>query len=223
MIWLFATILIALSAFSRGFRRFGLALACAAVVIIVALILINDRVKKVPPPMAERPAAAAHAKMMDHDEYVISVQDKKDPDARYRISLAEVRFGEITPVLDAPLAGALPAAPAPAFRSVQARLYNDSGRYTLTNYSYDLIVQDCVADLCTTVYEQGQQGVPLVIPPLQARDVAIALKPDAVSGAAPFKLIGKARIQLTCKDVRAYQTPDGRQPADAPAATSGAN
>ncbi len=213
MIWIFAAILIALAALSPGFRRFGLALAGVAIILIIILILINDRSKKPSAPMADVPAPAARQKMMDHDEYVLSMQDKKDPDATHRIALTEVRFGEITPAVDTPSAGP-PGGATPVFRSVQARLYNDSPRFTLTNYSYDLTVQDCVLERCTTVYEQRQQGLPVLIPPNQARDVTIPLKPDP-GGSIPFKLIGKARIQLTCNDVRAYQTPDGLQPLDA--------
>lgn len=221
MIWLFAAVLIALAALSPGFRRFGLALAGAAIVIIVVLILINDRGKKSSAPTVDAPVApAARQKMMDHDEYVISMQDNKDPEAKRRIALTDVRFGEVAPAADTPLPGAPVAAAAP-FRSVQARLYNDSTRFTLTNYSYDLSVQDCILERCTTVYEQRQRGLPVLIPPNQARDVNIALKQDPVNDSLPFKLIGKPRIQLTCTDIRAYQTPDGLQPPDAPSDGTG--
>ncbi len=184
MIWLFAATLLALAALSPAFRRFGLAFVGVAILVIIALILINDRAKKVAPPLVEaRPAPVPRQPMMDHDDYVLSTQDQRDPDAARRIALTEVRFGEVIAVPDMPLIGTDGAAAGATFRAVQARLYNDSKRFTLTNYSYDLTVQDCVLDRCTTVYEHRHRGVPLLIPPNQARDVTITLLPDsAVQG-----------------------------------------
>jgi hypothetical protein len=208
LIWIFAIVLIALAVLSPSFRRFGLALAGAAIALIIVLILINDRNKPVSAPVAEvQSTPTPRQKMMDHDEYMIETQDKRDPDAKRRIALSEVRFGEIQ---------AAAAVPGGVFQSVQARLYNDSPRFTLTDYSYDLIVQDCVLERCTVVYEQRKQGVPVVIPPMQARDITIWLKPDAVTGSPSFKLLGKAQLQLTATDIRAYQSPESIQPELAP-------
>ena len=106
---------------------------------------------------------------------------------------------------------------------MHARLYNDSHQFTLTDYSYYLVVQDCLptttksatanttttndnaADRCTTVYDQ-RDSVSLVVPPNQARDVAISIPKNATSFAAPFKLLGTPRIELEATDTRAYQS-----------------
>ncbi len=217
MIWIFAFVLLALAALSPAFRRFGLALVGVAILVIIALILVNDRLKKVVPPVTVAPPPVPRQRMMDHDDYVLSMRDQRDPLAAQRIGLSEVRFGDVGPAADTPLIGTQGAEPT-VFHEVQARLYNDSKRFTLTNYSYDLTVQDCVAERCTTVYEQSHRGVPLLIPPGQARDVTIALQADPNSGTLPFKLLGKARLQLACSEVRAYQTPEGLQPPDSSSA-----
>jgi hypothetical protein len=155
--------------------------------------------------------------MMDHDEYVIERQDKLDPEARTRIPIAEVRFGEIQPAAG-PQSGTV--------QSIQARLYNDSKRFTLTNYAYYLVVQDCIpsklqntpSEQCTTVYDQRRRGIPIEIPPNQARDITISIPTNPATFSAPFKLLGKSRIELTATEVRAYQSSGYPQAADGSAA-----
>jgi hypothetical protein len=154
--------------------------------------------------------------MPDLDDYLIERQDKDDPEAKNRISLTEVRFGQIKPTFG-PQANAI--------QSIQARLYNDSKRFSLTDYSYYLIVQDCVGTephdastaQCTTVYDQRQRGTPVVVPPNQARDITISIPVDSVTFAPTFKILGKPRIELTPTDTRAYRSPEHPQPADASA------
>jgi hypothetical protein len=219
MVWIFvAVVLLLLAVVSPGFRKFGLPLAGAAIVIIVALILLNERNKPNPAPAATDSKAnpAAHSRAPDLDDYLIERQDKDDPEARNRISLAEVRFGQIKPTFG-PQANAI--------QSIQARLYNDSKRFSLTDYSYYLVVQDCVETeprdpstaQCTTVYDQRQHGTPVVVPPNQARDITISIPVNAATFAPTFRILGKPRIELTPTDIRAYRSSVHPQPADASA------
>jgi len=218
MVWIFAAVVLLLAVLSPRFRKFGLALAGATIVIIVALILLNERNKPNPAPAAIDPKArpATHSRMPDLDDYLIERQDKDDPEAKNRILLTEVRFGQIKPTF---------GPQADAIQSIQARLYNDSKRFSLTDYSYYLIVQDCVGTephdastaQCTTVYDQRRRGTPVVVPPNQARDITIAIPVDSVTFAPTFKILGKPRIELTPTETRAYRSPEHPQPADASA------
>jgi len=218
MVWIFAAVVLLLAVLSPRFRKFGLALAGATIVIIVALILLNERNKPNPAPAAIDPKArpATHSRMPDLDDYLIERQDKDDPEAKNRILLTEVRFGQIKPTF---------GPQADAIQSIQARLYNDSKRFSLTDYSYYLIVQDCVGTephdastaQCTTVYDQRQRGTPVVVPPNQARDITISIPVDSVTFAPTFKILGKPRIELTPTETRAYRSPEHPQPADASA------
>ena len=219
MVWIFvAVVFLLLAVLSPGFRKFGLPLAGAAIVIIVALILLNERNKPNPAPAAidSKSKPATHRRVSDLDDYLIERQDKEDPEAKNRISLTEVRFGQIKPAFG-PQANAI--------QSIQARLYNDSKRFSLTDYSYYLVVQDCVETKlrdpstaqCTTVYDQRQRGTPVVVPPSQARDIAISIPVDSVTFAPIFKILGEPRIELSPTETRAYRSPEHPQPADASA------
>jgi hypothetical protein len=217
MVWIFAAVVLLLALLSTRFRKFGLALAGAAILIIVALILLNERNKPNPAPAAIDPSkAATHGRVSDLDDYLIERQDKDDPEAKNRISLTEVRFGQIKPSFG-PQANAI--------QSIQARLYNDSKRFSLTDYSYYLVIQDCVETKphdpstaqCTTVYDQRQRGTPVVVPPSQARDITISIPVDSVTFAPIFKILGEPRIELNPTETRAYQSPEHPQPADASA------
>jgi hypothetical protein len=214
MVWIIAAIVLLLALLSPRFRRFGLALAGATIVIIVVLILVNERNKPKLAPAAIDPKTrpAIHGRLPDLDDYLIERQDKDDPEAKNRISLSEVRFGQIEPAFG-PQANAI--------QTIQARLYNDSKRFSLTDYAYYLVVQDCVetkpressAAECTTVYDQRQRGTPVVVPPNQARDITISIPVDPVSFAPTFKILGEPRIELTPTDTRAYRSPEHPQPA----------
>jgi hypothetical protein len=218
MVWIIAAIVLLLALLAPRFRKFGLALAGATIVIVVALILLNERNKPNPAPAAidSNARPATHGRLLDLDDYRIERQDKEDPEAKNRISLSEVRFAQIKPTFG-PQANAI--------QSIQARLYNDSKRFSLTDYSYYLVVQDCVETKprdpstaqCTTVYDQRQRGTPVAVPPSQARDITISIPVDTVTFAPTFKILGEARIELTPTDTRAYRSPEQPQPADASA------
>ena len=221
MVWIFvAVVFLLLAVLSPGFRKFGLPLAGAAIVIIVALILLNERNKPNPAPAAtdSKVRPATHGRVRDFDDYLIERQDKDDPEAKNRISLAEVRFGQLKPTFG-PQANAI--------QSIQARLYNDSKKFSLTDYSYYLVIQDCVETKsssvpstaeCTTVYDERRRGPPVVVPPNQARDITISIPVDSVTFAPTFKILGEPRIELTPTDTRAYRSTERSQPAEASAA-----
>ena len=216
MVWIFAAIVLLLALLSPRSRKFGLALAGAAILVIVVLILLNERNKPNPAPAAidSKAKPAIHGRISDLDDYLIERQDKDDPEAKSRISLAEVRFGQIKPAFG-PQANAI--------QSIQARLYNDSKLFSLTDYSYYLIVQDCVETKphdpstvqCTTVYDQRQRGTPVVVPPSQARDITVSIPVDSTTFAPIFKILGKPRFELTPTDTRAYRSSEHPQPTDA--------
>jgi hypothetical protein len=218
MIWIpIAVVLLVLSILSPGFRKFGLPLAGAAIVIIVALIVLKERGSPNPAPAAmdTKTRPATHGRLADLDDFLIERQDKDDPEAKTRISLAEVRFGEVKPSFG-PQENAI--------QVIHARLYNDSKRFSLTDYSYYLVVQDCVeasprdpsTPRCTTVYDQRQRGTPVVVPPHQARDITISIPVDTETFAPAFKILGSPRIELTPTDVRAYRSSEHPQPAGVP-------
>jgi hypothetical protein len=218
MVWIFAAVVLLLALLSPRFRKFGLALAGAAILIIVALILLNERNKPNPATASidAQTKPATHRRVSDLDDYLIERQDKDDPEAKNRISLTEVRFGQIKPTFG-PQANAI--------QSVQARLYNDSKHFSLTDYSYYLVVQDCVetkphdpsSAQCTTVYDQRQRGTPVLVPPSQARDVTISIPVDPVTFAPIFKILGEPRIELSPTETRAYRSPEHPQSAEASA------
>jgi len=83
-----------------------------------------------------------------------------------------------------------------------ARLYNDSPAYTLTDYGYDLVVQDCIRAVCTTVFDQHGLSAASV-PPNQARDVEIAIRAGSARDQPPIKILGSANILLTPAATRA--------------------
>ncbi len=220
MVWIFvAVVFLLLAVLSPGFRKFGLPLAGAAIVIIVALILLNEQNKPNPAPAAtdSKVRPATHGRVRDFDDFLIERQDKDDPEAKNRIPLAQVRFGQLKPTFG-PQANAI--------QSIQARLYNDSKKFSLTDYSYYLVIQDCVETKssvpptaeCTTVYDQRQRGPSVVVPPNQARDITISIPVDSATFAPTFKILGEARIELTPTDTRAYRSAEHPQPAEASAA-----
>jgi hypothetical protein len=219
MKWLFATVIVLLAVLSPKFRKFGLALAGVLILAIVIITLSSRDQPSLAP--ASSPAAApipsvGSTRMQDFEDYRIDRLDKEDPDAKGRIAPAAVRLEQVEPNLTPP----------GSMHSIHARLYNDSPRFTLTDYSYYLAIEDCIdaksqepgAAECTTVYDQRSRGAPLTVPPRQARDITINLPADPVTQAPPFKILGRARIVLNVTDTRAYRSAQTPQPAAATAA-----
>jgi hypothetical protein len=95
-----------------------------------------------------------------------------------------------------------PGAERGSIGTIEARLYNDSATYTLTDYGYYLVVQDCVRAVCTAVFDQ--HGLSAVsVPPNQARDVEIAIRDGSTRDVPPIKILGTANILLTPVATRA--------------------
>jgi hypothetical protein len=162
-------------------------------------------------PPAAPVVAGSVSRKFDFERYQQEKKDREDPDAKTRIPLSAVRFDQIR---------AVPGIDPGTLQTIYARLYNDSGQFTLTNYAYYLEVQDCLPakpddkhpPQCTTVFDQ-RESVSTTIPPNQARDVVIGIPRDRAAPAdapppsAPFKLLGTPRIELIPTSTRAYVSP----------------
>jgi hypothetical protein len=193
MLWVVILVALALAIVSRQYRKYGLVVIGIAVVAVVMVILLarNDEVLT---PATTR-APPQHSKRVDFEQLHVDKLDAQDPEARKRIDVSEIRFDQISP-----LAGSEPG----TFESIRARLYNDSARFTLTDYGYYLAVQDCVAKVCTTIYDQrGLESA--TVPANQARDVKIATHSGDLSVSPPFRLLGTPKIILLPSETRAYQ------------------
>ena len=197
MIWIFVGVALGLLLVPARFRKIAFAVLGVVFLFFLATVIINRRPAPDPRAGAATPrnSAPAESRRFDFDGYERDKKDKAEPEAATRIRPAEVRFDqeESNPGIDAG-----------TIQSIRARLYNDSTGFTLTDYFYYLRVQDCLPDVpCTTVYDQ-RGWLSLTIPPGQARDVVIPIPKNPATYAAPFKLMGKAHVELTAPEVRAY-------------------
>ena len=184
---------LALAIVSRSYRKYGLVAIGFAAVAIVAVIVIQRKDEVLPAASPEVPVQ--HSQRVDFEESHVEKLDKVDPEARNRIDLSEIRFDQIRPS-----EGAEPG----TIESIRARLYNDSARFALTDYGYYLAVQDCVAKVCTTIYDQRSLESTMV-PAGQARDVTIKIRAPATREMPLFKLVGTPKIILSPSDTRAYK------------------
>ena len=199
--WIVAAVALALVFTPPRHRKIAFMVVGVLGLVFLAIVLQYRRPPAAPPPAEPRPAPVS--RKFDFDQYERDKKDREDPEAKTRIPPAETHFDQIQAIV---------GLDAGAIQSVHARLYNDSPRYTLTDFSYYLVIQDCLppklndgnAQPCTTVYDQ-RDTLSLAVPPDQARDVTIALPRDPHSAALPFKLLGTPRIELTPTDVRSYQ------------------
>jgi hypothetical protein len=188
-------------------RNIGLAVVGIVCVIFVVIVILNRR--PLAPAPAVAPAGAGRSRHFDFDTYEREKKDREDPEAAGRIPGSEIRFGELRPV---------PGIETGTLDAVRARLYDDSARFTLTDYAYDLVVEDCLPSQaaappsgphesrCTTVFER-RGWASISVPARQARDVVIEIPKDPTTNAPPFVLLGTARIELTATGARAYLTP----------------
>jgi hypothetical protein len=191
MLWIVILIMVALSFLFPKTRPFSLSAIGIAIVAIVAVIVVAKRGELpasgtvVPPDVEQKP--------IDFERFLVDKLDKADPEAKNRISVKEIRFDQVR---------AEPAAEPGSVGTVVARLYNDSATYTLTDYGYYLVVQDCIKAVCTTVFDQ--HGLSAVsVPPNQARDVRIAVRDGNSRDVPPIKILGAAKILLTPTATRA--------------------
>ena len=191
MLWIVVFILVALAFLFPKTRAFSLSAIGVAIVAIVVIVVFAKRGEPVARATAAPPAV--EKKPVDFERFHIEKLDKADPEAKNRIRVAEIRFDQIH---------AEPGAERGSIGTIVARLYNDSANYTLTDYGYDLVVQDCIRAVCTTVFDQHGQSAASV-PPNQARDVEIAIRDGSARDLPPIKILGTANILLTPVATRA--------------------
>jgi hypothetical protein len=191
MLWILVFILVALAFLFPKTRAFSLSAIGVAIVAIVLIVVIAKRGEPVAPVVA--PPPAVEQKPVDFERFRIEKLDRSDPEAKNRIRVAEIRFDQIR---------AEPGAQRGSIGRIMARLYNDSSTYTLTDYGYDLVVQDCINAVCTTVFDQ--HGLAAVsVPPNQARNVEIAIRDGSTRDLPPIKILGTANVLLTPAATRA--------------------
>jgi hypothetical protein len=200
MLWVVILILVALAFLFPKTRALSLSAIGVAIVAIVVIVVIARRGEPVALGAAAPPAV--EQKPVDFERFHVENLDKTDPDAKNRIGVAEIRFDQIRAGTGLERGG---------IGKIVARLYNDSATYTLTDYGYYLVVQDCISAVCTTVFDQHGLSSAWV-PPNQARDVEIAIRAGSTRGLPAIKLLGTANILLTAEATRAQPT-DGQKPA----------
>jgi hypothetical protein len=195
-LWILLLMSVAIAFALPKYRAYCLVVAGGVLLSIAAILVLTKRDDPAKSALTATPPSASSPvpQPVDFEKLHIENLDKKDPDAKNRIVLAEVRFDQIRPEL-----GSQPG----TIRLIHARLYNDSARYALTDYAYYLAVQDCAASACTTVYDQRGQGA-LSVPPKQARDVIIGIRDGEKRGVPTFRILGTPNILLTPTETRAY-------------------
>ena len=193
MLWVLVLVSLALAILSPKYRKYGLVVVGLSIVGIVAIIVLARKDDMAAPTPAAVPVL--RPKRVDFEQSHIEKLDKEDPRAKSRIDVSQIRFDSIVPST-----GGEPG----TFESIRARLYNDSGRFALTDYGYYLAVQDCIVQTCTTIYDQrGLESVS--VPPKQARDVKIVIHAGETQRLPAFKLLGTPKIILVPSETRAYQ------------------
>jgi hypothetical protein len=192
MLWIVVLILVALAFLFPKTRSFSLSAIGVAIVAIVAVVVIAKRAEPIAPGATALPAV--ERKPVDFEQLHVERLDKADPAAKNRIRVEEIRFDQVRAE-----AGAERGSVGTA---ILARLYNDSAAYTLTDYGYYLVVQDCIKGVCTTVFDQN--GLSSVsVPPNQARDVKIAIRDGGMRDMPPIKILGTPNFLLTPAATRA--------------------
>lgn len=200
LLWTVVLALLALAFLFPKTRGLSLSAIVVAVVAIVALVFVAKReapmTPKAPTPLT------AEQKPVDFEQFHIEKLDKADPEARNRIRVGDIRFEQIR---------AEPGAERGSLGTIVARIYNDSATYTLSDYGYYLVIQDCIKAICTTVFDQ--RGLSAIsVPPNQARDVRVAIRNDASRAALPINILGTANILLTATETRG-QSAGSAEPA----------
>jgi hypothetical protein len=193
ILWILILVSLALAIVSRKYRKYSLVAIGFAAVAIVTVIVLQRKDEIVP--VASPDVPARHSQRVDFEQSHVDKLDKEDPEAKNRIDVSEIRFDQIR-ASEGPEPGTI--------ESIRARLYNDSTRFDLTDYAYYLVVQDCVAKVCTTIYDQHGLASTMV-PANQARDVRIEIRAAATRESPIFKLVGTPKIILSPSGTRAYR------------------
>jgi hypothetical protein len=194
ILWIVVFILAALAFLFPKTRAFSLSAIAVAIVAVVVIVVFAKRGGPVALVTAASPAV--EKKPIDFERFHIENVDKADPEAKNRIRVSEIRFDQIR---------AEPGAERGSIGRIVARLYNDSATYTLTDYGYDLAVQDCISAVCTTIFDQHGLSAASV-PPNQARDVQIAIRDGNARDLQLNRILGTANILLTPAATRAQLT-----------------
>lgn len=200
MLWIVVLVLVGLAFLFPKTRSFSLSAIAVAIIAIVSIIVIAKRGE--PLTLGATAPPAVEQTPVDFERFHVEKLDRADPEAKKRIRVEEIRFDQIR---------AEAGAQRGSIGTIVARLYNDSATYTLTDYGYYLVVQDCIRAVCTTVFDQHGLSAALV-PPNQARDVKIAIRDGSTRDVPPIKMLGTANILLTPVATRA-------QPASNPKPT----
>jgi|SRR5580658_2153178 hypothetical protein len=195
MLWVLVLVSLALAIVSSRYRRYALLAVGVAVAAIVTVIVVASKNEVVSPPSSGAPVQ--RSKRVDFELLHIEKLDKEDPEARTRIAVSEIRFDQIRPS---------PGSDPRTIESIRARLYNDSARFSLTDFAYYLVVQDCAANACTTIYDQ-RGWASVTAPANQARDVTIEIRAGETRETSPFQLLGTPNIILSPTETRAYKAP----------------
>ena len=191
MLWIVVLILVALAFLFPKTRPFSLSAIGMAIVAIVGIVVIAKHSEPVAPAATTQPTVEKQP--IDFERFHIDKLDKADPEAKNRIRVEEIRFDQVR---------AEAGAERGSVGRIVARLYNDSATFILTDYGYDLVVQDCIRATCTSVFEQ--HGVSAAsVPPNQARDVEIAIRDGNTRDQPPIKILGTANVLLTPAATRA--------------------
>jgi hypothetical protein len=198
-LWIVLLVSVAIAIGSPKYRAYCLVAAAIALATIAAIVTLSkhdEHVKSSLPVAAQTPVQ--QPQRVDFEQLHIENLDRKDPEAKNRIGVTEIRFDQIQSDF-----GSSPG----TIRLIRARLYNNSARYTLTDYAYYLQVQDCAASVCTTVYDQRGQ-LPASVPPGQARDVVIGIRDGDARGVPTFKILGTPNFKLAPTSTRAFASSD---------------
>jgi hypothetical protein len=191
MLWILVLVLVALAFLFPKTRTLSLSAIGVAIVAIVVIVVVAKRGEPVALVVAASPAV--EQRPVDFERFHIENFDRADPEAKNRIRVEEIRFDQIRAVAGAERG---------SVGRIVARLYNNSAIYTLTDYGYDLAVQDCIKAVCTTVFDQHGLSAASV-PPSQARDVEIAIRDGNTRDLPPIKILGTLNILLTPTATRA--------------------
>jgi hypothetical protein len=196
IVWIVLLVSVAIAIASPRYRSYCLVAAGIAIATIVGIVTLTKR-DEPPRPATAGSAAQTSVQQPQHADFEqlhIENLDRKDPEAKNRIAVTEIRFDQIRPDI---------ASDPGSIRLIHARLYNNSARYALTDCAYYMEVQDCVGAACTTVYDQRGQ-LPASVPSGQARDVVIGIRDGDARGVPTFKILGKLNIKLTPTSTRAF-------------------
>jgi hypothetical protein len=191
MLWIVVLVLVALAFLFPKTRPFSLSAIGVAIFAIVVIVVIARRGD--PVTLGSVVAPAVEQKPVDFERFHVENLDKADPEAKNRIRVADIRFDQIR---------AEGGVERGSVGKIVARLYNNSSTYTLTDYGYYLVVQDCIRAACTTVFDQRGLSAASV-PPNQARDVEIAVRAGSTRDAPPIKILGTVNVLLTPVETRA--------------------